>query len=246
MKWRKVKIKLLAAISKGDTPDRTNFSTTSPFEADGLQDLKDSDLEAIPTDMLRTIDPNAAPELPNLQHLKGDAQSAKLFRDLCDEYADLFRATVSSTEAQVKPFSLKVDQEKWETRGNRSPPRRLDNTREAELRRQIDLLLRLGVIRESRAGFYSHAFVVPKPGKKWRLVLDFKSLNKVSEVESGWGIPNIQDIMRRLGSHRPKFFAVMDLTAGFHQTPIDEESRKFTAFQTLGAVSMSGVGCQWA
>jgi hypothetical protein len=37
--------------------------------------------------------------------------------------------------------------------------------------------------------------VVSKPGKKWRLVLDFKPLNKVSEVESGWGIPNIQDIM---------------------------------------------------
>jgi hypothetical protein len=124
VKWRKVKIKHLAAISKGDTPDRTNFSTTSPFEADGLQDLKDSDLEAIPTDMLRTIDPNAAPELPDLRHLQDDAQSAKLFRDLCEEYADLFRATVSSTEAQVKPFSLKVDQEKWETRGNRSPPRR--------------------------------------------------------------------------------------------------------------------------
>ena len=60
VKWRKVKIKHLAAISKGDTPDQTNFSTTSPFEADGLQDLKDSDLEAIPTDMLRTIDPSAA------------------------------------------------------------------------------------------------------------------------------------------------------------------------------------------
>jgi hypothetical protein len=74
--------------------------------------------------------------------------------------------------------------------------------------------------------------VVPKPGKKWRLVLDFKPLNKVSEVESGWGIPNIQDIMRRLGDQRPKFFAVMDLTAGFHQTPIDEKSRKYTAFKT--------------
>jgi hypothetical protein len=78
--------------------------------------------------------------------------------------------------------------------------------------------------------------VVPKPGKKWRLVLDFKPLNKVSEVESGWGIPNIQDIMRRLGDQRPKFFAVMDLTAGFHQTPIDEKSRKYTAFKTSWGV----------
>jgi len=107
-------------------------------------------------------------------------------------------------------------------------------------------LLRLGVIRESRAGFYSHAFVVPKPGKKWRLVLDFKPLNKVSEVESGWGIPNIQDIMRRLGSHRPKYFAVMDLTAGFHQTPIDRRVVNLRPLRPLGAVSMSGVGCRWA
>jgi hypothetical protein len=108
----------------------------------------------------------------------------------------------------------------------------MDNTREAELRRQIELLLRLGVIRESKAGHYSHAFVVPKPDDKWRLVLDFKHLNQASEVESGWGIPNIQDIMKRLGSHKPKYFAVMDLTAGFHQTPISEESREYTAFKT--------------
>jgi len=231
VKLRKVQIRHLCALAKGEAPPKTNFSAISPFEAEGLTDLRDNDLEAIPTEMLRAIDPGAPPERPDLQHLD-DLQSKNLYRDLCEEYGDLFRATVSSTEAHVKPFSLRVDQQSWETRGNRSPPRRLDNTREAELRKQIDLLLRLGVIRESRAGFYSHAFVVPKPGKKWRLVLDFKPLNKVSEVESGWGIPNIQDIMRRLGGHRPKYFAVMDLTAGFHQTPIDEESRKYTAFKT--------------
>jgi hypothetical protein len=179
VKLRKVQIRHLAALSMGDTPPSTNFSAISPFEADGLTDLRDNDLEAIPTEMLRAVDPGSPPERPDLRHIE-DPQSRKLFQDLCEEYADLFRATVSSTEAQVKPFSLKVDQQGWETRGNRTPPRRLDNTREAELRKQIDLLLRLGVIRESRAGFYSHAFVVPKPGKKWRLVLDFKPLNKVS------------------------------------------------------------------
>ena len=231
VKLRKVRKIHLHEISIGDTPPKTNFSAISPFEADGLADLKDNELEAIPTDMLSATDPTVSPTRPDLQHIR-DPQSETLYRDLCDEYVDLFRTTVSSIEANVRPFSLKVDQQSWETRGNRSPPRRLDNTREAELRKQIDLLLRLGVIRESRAGFYSHAFVVPKPGKKWRLVLDFKSLNKVSEVESGWGIPNIQDIMRRLGGHRPKYFAVMDLTSGFHQTPIDEESRKYTAFKT--------------
>ena len=126
-------------FKREDTPPKTNFSAISPFEADGLTDLRDNDLEAIPTDMLRAIDESAPPELPNLQHIR-DPQSEKLFRDLCNEYQDVFRSTVNSIEAKVKPFSLKVDQQSWETRGNRSPPRRLDSTREAELRKQIDLL----------------------------------------------------------------------------------------------------------
>jgi hypothetical protein len=70
------------------------------------------------------------------------------------------------------------------------------------MRRQIGLLLLLGVIRPSRAGYYSHGFMVPKPGGKQRLVVDFKFLNLESEVESGWGIPNIKDILERLGEKK--------------------------------------------
>ena len=65
-----------------------------------------------------------------------------------------------------------------------------------------------------------------------RLVVDFKFLNLVSEKESGWGIPNIKDILERLGEKKSKFFCKLDLTAGFHQTLISEESRIFTAFKT--------------
>ena len=100
--------------------------------------------------------------LPDLQHL-ADPNIRSLAKDLCEQYPDLFRKTVSSMEARVRPFSFKVDHDKWRTKGNRLPPRRMDNTRETELRRQIELLLRLGVIRESKAGHYSHAFMVPKP-----------------------------------------------------------------------------------
>ncbi len=51
-------------------------------------------------------------------------------------------------------------------------------------------------------------------------------------MESGWGIPNIKDILERLGEQKPGFFCKLDLTAGFHQMLISEESRKFTAFKT--------------
>ena len=65
-----------------------------------------------------------------------------------------------------------------------------------------------------------------------RLVIDFKGLNLVSEMESGWGIPNIKDILERLGEQKSGFFCKLDLTAGFHQMLISEESRELTAFKT--------------
>ena len=89
VKLRKVQIKHLHEISTKDAPPKTNFSAISPFEAEGLQDLRDNDLEAIPTDMLRAIDEGSPTELPDLQHIK-DSQSEKLFRDLCNEYPELF------------------------------------------------------------------------------------------------------------------------------------------------------------
>jgi len=39
-------------------------------------------------------------------------------------------------------------------------------------------------------------------------------------------------MLQRLGSQRPKFFGVMDLTAGFHQAPLSESAKRWTAFIT--------------
>ena len=47
-----------------------------------------------------------------------------------------------------------------------------------------------------------------------------------------WPIPNIPEIFARLGAKRPKFFAKIDLTSGYHQLPIDEASQILTAFIT--------------
>ena len=38
--------------------------------------------------------------------------------------------------------------------------------------------------------------------------------------------------MERLGEKKSRFFCKLDLTAGFHQTLISEESREYTAFKT--------------
>ena len=89
-------------------------------------------MEAIPAEMLSATG-REENSLRDLQHIS-DPEIRKLALDLCKEYPDLFRKTVSSVEAKVPPFSLLVDSTKWRTRENRLPPRRMDNTREAELR----------------------------------------------------------------------------------------------------------------
>ncbi len=48
----------------------------------------------------------------------------------------------------------------------------------------------------------------------------------------GWPIPNIDLLIRRIGTKKPKWFAVLDLTAGYHQVLLAEESRAAAAFIT--------------
>ena len=207
----------------------SNFSTKLSFEIDDLSEHKGSKLEAIPEEMLRAEEEEEI-TLPDLRHLQNEQRER--VEGLLKDFKDLFKTRVGKEGAKVTPFQLMVNQLGWKVSRNRGRPRRMSHSCEIEMRRQIDLLQLLGVIRPSRAGYYSHGFMVPKPGGKQRLVVDFKFLNLDSEVESGWGIPNIKDILERLGEKKSKFFCKLDLTAGFHQMLISEDSRQYTAFKT--------------
>ena len=48
----------------------------------------------------------------------------------------------------------------------------------------------------------------------------------------GWAIPNISAMLRRLGQAKSKYYAKMDLTSGYFQAPLSENSRRYTAFVT--------------
>jgi hypothetical protein len=104
------------------------------------------------------------------------------------------------------------------------------------LKQMIDILLANGVIEPSIDGYYSHAFLVPKPNGKWRLVLDFTNLNSATENQYQWPIPDIREVLTRIGEARPKYFAVFDLTSGYYQAPIEEESRRYTTFMACHGI----------
>ena len=91
------------------------------------------------------------------------------------------------------------------------------------------------VIGPSNATTWGHILLTPKSAGKWRLVTDFGITNDCSE-NPGWTIPNIPDMLQRIGAKKAKYFGIMDLTSGYHQAPLHPDSRKFTAFITFMGV----------
>ena len=104
-----------------------------------------------------------------------------------------------------------------------------------KLREMLNQLLRLGIIRASRQPVGSHVLLVVKKGtEKLRLCIDYRAINEATKSPEGWPIPNIDDLLREVGMHRPKFFGTMDMTQSYFQAPIRESDKKWTAFITPG------------
>jgi len=114
----------------------------------------------------------------------------------------------------VPPMQFSVKVEQWESYPNRLPSRHISVEKHEALTKMIDDLLELQVIQPSKATAWSQVHLIRKPTGGWRFTVDYRGLNKVISNE-GWQIPNMRDMLMRIGHQRPKCFAVADLTSGF-------------------------------
>lgn len=107
------------------------------------------------------------------------------------------------------------------------------HSQKEEIERQVQKMLDENIIEPSVSSYNSPILLVPKKSensdKKWRLVIDFRQLNK-KILPDKFPLPRIDSILDQLG--RAKYFSTLDLMSGFHQIPLDDNSRKFTAFST--------------
>jgi hypothetical protein len=165
---------------------------------------------------------------------EGESEQQERLRNLCTEFGDIFATSVRNVPAAVPAMSLTVDAEKFrKTAGKSKSPRPQSQEKLAELKRMITELLRLGVVTTSTADTVSQVLLVVKKGTtKLRFCIDYRALNEATSLSEAWPIPNIRELLERLGQKRPKFFGVMDLTSGYHQAPLSKSARKWTAFIT--------------
>ena len=100
-----------------------------------------------------------------------------------------------------------------------------------EIERQIQELLRHGLIEPSRSRWRSPVLLVKKPDGTFRLVCDYRNLNKVTEKES-FPLPRLEDVWDLIGEKKPQYFSVLDLSSGFWQLELDDETKHKTSFVT--------------
>ncbi len=167
--------------------------------------------------------------------IAGDPETVLEIQALLREHKHIFARELNAIPADVEPIVLKVDDEQWKSKKNSGHPRPQSQIRKAETLRQIRLMLAQGLILPSEAVYYSQVLLCPKPNGAWRFCVDYRALNKCSERES-WPLPNIEAMLHRIGDARPRYFAVMDATKGFFQTPMALASQIFTAFICFAGV----------
>ena len=96
------------------------------------------------------------------------------------------------------------------------------------LKEELERLLEVGHIRKSVSAFGAPLFWV-KQGEKYRLVFDFRALNKVT-IKDRTALPNMRELMDRLSSC--KYFSKLDLQRGFNQIRVKDEDCHKLAFRT--------------
>ena len=128
-------------------------------------------------------------------------------------------------KAQVSPFTIKL--EEGATASSR-PPYQVPIHLRADVNAEIDKLLLNHIIEPSLATEWCAPIVpVRKPDNSIRLCIDYREINKVTPLDRHI-IPTLPQILDRIG--HAKVLSKVDLTSGFHQIPMEPDSRDLTTF----------------
>ncbi|GFO46771.1 reverse ribonuclease integrase [Plakobranchus ocellatus] len=98
-----------------------------------------------------------------------------------------------------------------------------------EVDKEINFMLESGIISKSTSPYASPITVVMKKDGAIRLCLDFRKLNKITIFDAE-PIPTPDELLGKMKG--AKFFTKCDLTKGYWQIPMHEDSKAYTAFQT--------------
>ncbi len=153
------------------------------FEADtfGEPERYDALDEALQLPDLSDAEPHSpGPEIGGSRELQ------EALKELLNDYIHLLQAEVSKTPAKIPPMKLKVNDNQWGfAKTNTQRYRIQSSVKDAEIWRQVELMVQLGVVQKCNQNRHSQVHLVPKPNSKWRFCIDYRFLNDCTEMEGG-------------------------------------------------------------
>ena len=146
--------------------------------------------------------------------------------DLLNNHKDLF-VGADGKLGQTSVVKHKINT--GESPPIRLPPRRLPLTKREQIKEELDKMLQAGVIKPSNSEWASPVVLVPKKDGSTRFCVDYRQVNNVTRKDA-YPLPRIDDCLDTLAE--AKWFCTLDLTSGYWQVAMDENSRCKTAFVT--------------
>ena len=162
--------------------------------------------------------------------IEGTTSMQKGIHFVCGRRRKVFSRSLNKEPAKIKPMKIELNGE-WLSRENQLPPRVVSFMKGVEIENQTETMKDSGVIGESRAEAHSQVMLTVKPNGTWRFCIDYRRLNAVTK-HNNWPLPKIKEMLERLGRKKAKWYGVIDLTKGYYQAPLHEDSRGLTAFIT--------------
>ena len=142
---------------------------------------------------------------------------------LRDEYPQLFTSSLGT--AKCTPYQIELSDNK----PVRSAPYRCAPPKLEIFKSIVNELLEQGVVRPSKSQYASPAFLIPKNGGEFRLVVDYRRVNTKIIFDS-YPLPTIDQAFEQFSG--AVVFSVLDLNSAYFQIPLDPSSRCVTAFCT--------------
>ena len=153
----------------------------------------------------------------------------KLEIPLCGDKAPLSLCNVAA--ANIEPPSLFGELTKgWKPIATKS--RRHNKADSDFIEAEVKKLLEAGIIEPSRSPWRAQVLVAHPPGHKRRMCVDYsQTVNKFTQLDA-YPQKGVDDLVQKVSEYA--LFSTFDLTSAYHQVPIREEEKSFTAFEAAG------------
>lgn len=157
----------------------------------------------------------------NLGHLSSDQRDevCTLFRQFSDVFRDRpGRTALVEHEVQVGG-AVPIKQH----------PYRLSPYKLSLVKEELTYMQEIGAVEPGQSEWSSPVVLVPKPDQSWRLCIDYRKVNQVTQTDA-FPIPRLEDCIDRIGQAR--YVSKIDLLKGYWQVPLSVSAKQVSAFTT--------------